>query len=88
MLPSIVFVDVTWRHGKEAIMNKKENWLRLIRDEEPGWIGTPWEAFSGNTFGDIFVGDPIQTAANGNNTPGRLYMDGWGTQWIQQAGSP
>jgi hypothetical protein len=40
-------------------MNKKENWLRLIHDDSPGWIGPPWEAFKGNSFGDIFVGDPI-----------------------------
>ncbi len=40
-------------------MNKKENWLRLIRGDNPGWIGPPWEAFKGNLFKDIFVGDPI-----------------------------
>jgi len=69
-------------------MNKKENWMRLIKNEQPAWIGAPWEAFTGDTFGDIFLGDPIQAAANGVNTPGKLFIDGWGTYWIQQEGSP
>jgi hypothetical protein len=72
----------------ETFMNKKENWLRLVKNNNPGWIGNPWEAFRGDTFGDIFIGDPIQAAANGTNKLGKLYMDGWGTQWIQQTGSP
>lgn len=69
-------------------MTKKENWLRLIAKDNPGWIGPPWEAFKGNTFSDIFVADPISqsTFADGPvyDTPQK---DAWGVTWMWLSGT-
>ncbi len=46
-------------------MAKKENWLRLIRNEQPAWIGDPWEAARSNVEGSIFLIDPITRALTG-----------------------
>lgn len=67
-------------------MNKKENWLRLIKNDSPGWIGTPWEPFKGFMFGDIFIMDPIQAFAGGKRVENIPYVDGWGTAWIYRSG--
>lgn len=69
-------------------MNKKENWLRLIKKDNPGWIGTPWEAFKGNFFGNIFAIDPITKAVSGNRSTDAPYKDAWGTTWIWHEGEP
>lgn len=60
-------------------MNKKENWLRLMKNDQPGWIGLPWEPFAGFFF-ESFIGDPIQLAAMGPAAPG-YFKDQWGTTW-------
>jgi hypothetical protein len=46
-------------------MTKKENWLRLIRNEQPVWIGDPWEAARSNVEGSMFLLDPITQALTG-----------------------
>ena len=68
-------------------MNKKENWLRLIKNDNPGWIGKPWEAFKGNMFDNIFVNDPISIAVTGNRVLDVPYVDLWGTTWLYETGS-
>lgn len=69
-------------------MNKKENWLRLIKNDNPGWIGLPWEAFKGNGMGGAFVGDPISGAIRGRPVLDVPIKDAWGTYWLMQQGSP
>lgn len=68
-------------------LNKKENWLRLIHNDHPGWIGAPWEAFHGNFFDNIFIADPISTAVRGKAVFDMPYKDAWGTTFLWQAGS-
>ncbi len=69
-------------------MTRKENWLRLIRDDNPGWIGPPWEAFRGNLFKNIFVGDPITLSMF---TDGPVYdtpqKDRWGVTFLWLSGT-
>lgn len=69
-------------------MNKRENWLRIIKNDNPGWIGTPWEPFKGYFFGDVFIVDPIQAVAGGKRVVDIPYKDGWGTTWLFKAGDP
>ena len=61
-------------------MTERENWFRLIRNDKPGWITTPWEAFEGNFYADTFILDPIYTASKGDAVPG-TYPDQWGVTW-------
>jgi hypothetical protein len=69
-------------------VNKKENWLRLIADDHPGWIGPPWEAFAGNRFKNIFLDDPISRSLFTEDcvydTPRK---DAWGVSWLWLSGS-
>lgn len=69
-------------------MNKKDNWLGLIKNNNQGWIGMPWEAFKGNFFGDVFVADPITTAVSGKRVTNVPYKDAWNTTWIFHEGDP
>ena len=69
-------------------MNAKENWLRLVRNDSPGWIGTPWEAFSGNMFGNAFISNPISDNERGAMVFDAPYLDAWGTTWMMQKGWP
>lgn len=70
-------------------MNQKENWLRLIHNDNPGWIGLPWEGFKGNFIRDVFITDPISASVRGG---GRIfdtvYKDAWGTSWLWRTGTP
>ena len=59
-------------------MTKKENWLRLLKNDNPGWIGTPWEAFKGQIMGS-FVVDPISAAVR-KVVPGE-FLDQFGVTW-------
>ncbi len=61
-------------------MTKKENWLRLLKNDNPGWISEPWEAFKGNFFGNKFVLDPIQAESKGKQVPGE-FVDQWNVTW-------
>lgn len=61
-------------------MTKKENWIRLLRNDNPGWISTPWEAFDGNFYGNTFVLDPIMNTSKGEQVPGE-FLDQWGVNW-------
>jgi hypothetical protein len=69
-------------------MNSKENWLRLIRNDNPGWIGTPWEPFQGNDPIGMFVADPITQSLF---VDGPVYdvpqKDAWGVTWVWFSGS-
>jgi hypothetical protein len=68
-------------------MNRKENFLRLIKNDNPGWIGDPWEAFAGNSFENIVVADPISDAVVGNPSADNVpYKDMWGVTWLKLAG--
>lgn len=68
-------------------MNKKENWLRLIKNDNPGWIGLPWEPFCGNSFDNIFVADPISAGTRSVGALDKPFKDAWGTSWIFETGS-
>lgn len=69
-------------------MNKKENWLRLINHDNPGWIGTPWEPFKGNIFKDIFVAEPIQQSMFTDEVVYDVpQLDAWGVTWLWQSGA-
>ena len=61
-------------------MTKRENWLRQLRNDNPGWIAEPWEAFKGNYFGNKFVVDPIQTVSKGEQVEGE-FLDQWNVTW-------
>lgn len=63
-------------------MNKKENWLRLIRNDSPGWIGTPWEPFVGNCFNNHFIKDPIQNLSGPQAIFNVPHKDSWGVTWL------
>lgn len=70
-------------------MNRKENWLRTVRNDSPEWIPQPWEPFSGSFPGSIFLFDPI----TGSIRPPRPvfdkpFADAWGVQWMLQSGAP
>jgi hypothetical protein len=69
-------------------MNSKENWLRLIKNDHPGWIGPPWEAFKGNDPSGIFVTDPITQSMF---VDGTVYdapqKDAWGVTWLWISGT-
>jgi hypothetical protein len=69
-------------------MTKKENWLRLIRNDDPGWIGPPWEAFKGNFFKDIFIGDPItQSMFTSEPVYDAPHKDAWGVTYLWFSGT-
>ena len=69
-------------------MNKKENWLRLIRSDNPGWIGLPWEAFRANRDGGIFTKDPVSQSINpGTPEFGSPKKDAWGVNWMRLPGT-
>jgi hypothetical protein len=68
-------------------MNKKENWLRLIHNDNPGWIGDPLEAFAGFGSPGIIL-DPIQIKSLGKSVFDVPYMDEWGVWWMQKAEVP
>lgn len=72
---------------RRSTMSARENWLRLIRNDAPGWIGNPWEPFRGDGLGGIFVTDPISRAAGGPRGAGR-FIDGWGVTWMSTPGAP
>ena len=61
-------------------MTKKENWLRQLKNDNPGWISDPWEAFKGNYFGNKFVLDPIQAKSKGKQVMGE-FVDEWNVTW-------
>ncbi len=61
-------------------MTKKENWLRLLRNENPEWISEPWEAFDGNFMGNKFILDPIMADSKGKQAVGE-FIDQWGAAW-------
>ena len=69
-------------------MNKKENWLRLVSNDHPGWIGPPWEAFAGNRMKNIFIDDPISRSMFVDEP---VYdvprKDAWGVSWLWLTGS-
>ena len=68
-------------------MNKRENWLRLIHNNSPEWIGDPLEAFAGFGSRGVIL-DPIQLKALGKSTVNEPYMDEWGVWWMQKAEVP
>ncbi len=61
-------------------MTERENWFRLVRNDEPRWITTPWEAFEGNFYDNTFILDPIYVASKGEAVIG-AYPDQWGVTW-------
>jgi len=69
-------------------MNSKENWLRLLRNDHPGWIEPPWEPFKGNDPIGMFVADPISQSLF---VDGTVYdvpqKDAWGVTWLWFSGS-
>ncbi len=69
-------------------MTKRENWLRLIADDNPGWIGLPWEAFRGNGAWGVFLTDPISQSMFPD---GPVYdapqKDAWGVTWMWLSGA-
>jgi hypothetical protein len=73
---------------RSSCVNKKENWLRLIAHDHPGWVGPPWEAFAGNRFKNIFIDDPISQSMFSEelvyDTPRK---DAWGVSWLWLTGS-
>lgn len=69
-------------------MNKKENWLRTMRNDNPEWIPKPWEAFQGIAPGQIFFFDPIMGSLFPKFVPDVPYKDVWGVEWILQTGAP
>ena len=64
----------------ETDMTERENWLRLLRNDEPQWITTPWEAFQGNFYADSFILDPIMAESKGVQVVGN-FKDQWGVTW-------
>ncbi len=66
-------------------MTKKENWLRLLKNDNPGWISEPWEAFKGDTFHNKFIQDPITVTSKGNRRVGE-YLDQFGVTWKMAEG--
>ena len=68
-------------------MNKKENWLRLINNDAPGWIGDPLESFAGFGSSGIVL-DPIQIKVLGKSEVDKPYTDEWGVWWMKKAENP
>lgn len=56
---------------------RKENWLCLIRNEQPLWLGDPWDAVRSNNPDSIFLSNPLTTTmTNQVNTAGHLVSAG------------
>jgi hypothetical protein len=64
-------------------MPKKENWLRLIRNEQPAWIGDPWEAARSNIAGSIFLLDPITRALTGRPEQMKPCLESAGDETVE-----
>ena len=69
-------------------MTKKENWLRLIRNDDPCWIGPPWEAFQGYAGQSMFALDPISISAFPGGERDVPRKDAWGVTWRWLSGAP
>lgn len=55
----------------------KENFLRLMRNDNPKWFGDPWSCFNGSFLGPLIM-DAI-TMVNGTPKPGEVgKVDIWG----------
>ncbi len=61
-------------------MTKRENWLRLLHHDSPGWIADPWEAFQGDFMNGHIVTDPITQESEAPAVPGE-FLDPWGVTW-------
>jgi hypothetical protein len=71
-------------------MNRKENWLRAIRNDRPSWLPDPWEPFwgAGGPLPFFFL-DPLSRSFRPFPTPkDRPFRDAWGVTWLLQEGSP
>lgn len=69
-------------------MNKKENWLRAVRNDNPEWIPQPWEPFVGTFPGTQFLFDPISASLRPKIRLNVPFHDAWGVEWLLQEGSP
>ena len=59
----------------------KENFLRLMRNDNPTWVGDPWDCFNENKFfrpalfdGGVLCWNPAQPGA-------KDHIDAWGVEW-------
>ncbi|MGI5936343.1 MAG: uroporphyrinogen decarboxylase family protein [Oscillospiraceae bacterium] len=66
----------------------KENFLRLLRNDNPKWLGDVWDCFcQGPLMGPIIL-DPI-TMIDGRPNPGEgMKRDRWGVMWDWSEGQP
>jgi hypothetical protein len=62
----------------------KENWIRLIKNDDPQWICPPWEPFIGNAANKKTLTDPITLSITANAVHGTEYKDAWGVtyRWL------
>ncbi|HHU05284.1 MAG TPA: hypothetical protein GXZ65_02225 [Clostridiales bacterium] len=66
----------------------KENFLRLMRNDNPKWLGDPWDCYcQGPILGPIIL-DAI-TMTQGRPNPGEgMRRDRWGIMWDWPLGQP
>lgn len=69
------------------MISPKENFLRLMRNDHPMWLGDPWSCFNSPGYGPLTF-DAV-TLANGIAGPGETgKIDIWGITWDNPAGQP
>jgi len=66
----------------------KENFLRLMRNNSPKWLGDPWDCYCHGVILGPVVLDAI-TLTSGRPNPGEgMKKDRWGIMWNWPAGQP
>lgn len=65
----------------------KENFLRLMRNDSPKWLGDPWSCFNFNPAFRPVLFDAV-TLLNGNPMPGQTCKNMWGTTMTFPLGQP
>lgn len=66
----------------------KENFLRLMKNDDPKWLGDPWDCYcQGPAMGPIIL-DPFTLTSGRTNYGERMKKDRWGIMWDWAEGQP
>lgn len=66
----------------------KENFLRLMKNDNPTWLGDPWDCFNQNPMFRPCIFDAV-TLTGGTAMPGEVgKKDRWGITWDWPPGQP
>lgn len=66
----------------------KENFLRLMKNDSPKWLGDPWDCFNqGPALGPILL-DAISMTSGRSNPGEGVKVDRWGVTWDWPEGQP